>query len=43
MDARREAEQERGELADLLEGLSEEQWEAPSLCEGGRSVRWSRT
>ncbi len=34
MDARREAEQERGELADLLEGLSEEQWEAPSLCEG---------
>lgn len=34
MDARREAEQERGELADLLERLSQEQWEAPSLCEG---------
>jgi uncharacterized protein (TIGR03083 family) len=34
MDARREAEQERGELAHLLEGLSEEQWETPSLSEG---------
>jgi len=33
MDTRREAEQERGELADLVDGLSEEQWAAPSLCE----------
>jgi uncharacterized protein (TIGR03083 family) len=29
-------ERERLSLADLLEGLTEEQWNAPSLCEGWR-------
>jgi len=27
---------ERTELADMLDGLSAEQWDAPSLCEGWR-------
>jgi uncharacterized protein (TIGR03083 family) len=29
-------EQERLSLADLLEGLTDEQWNAPSLCDGWR-------
>lgn len=36
MDAMQEAAAERAELADLLDGLSPEQWEAPSLCVGWR-------
>ncbi|WP_435747473.1 maleylpyruvate isomerase family mycothiol-dependent enzyme [Nocardioides sp. SYSU DS0663] len=34
MDLMLEAERERTELAELLAGLSPEEWEAPSLCEG---------
>jgi uncharacterized protein (TIGR03083 family) len=35
-DSWRVIEHQRRSLADLLEGLTEEQWEAPSLCAGWR-------
>lgn len=36
MDAMAMAAAERAEMADFLESLSAEQWEAPSLCAGWR-------
>ncbi|MFG2181659.1 maleylpyruvate isomerase family mycothiol-dependent enzyme [Streptomyces abikoensis] len=36
MDVRTAMASERRELADILDGLTEDQWNAPSLCAGWR-------
>ena len=39
----RTIDQQRAELADLMETFTEAEWETPSLCRAGGSARWRRT